>query len=319
MKDFLLLILKKTGSVNKLSFSTQSAFLILALLFIACLGLFTLNQIFKQEILKNTVHPYPEIRLSDYPSLQKSIPPEISAQGAFILDDESKVALFQKNENLRFSMASTTKIMTALVALENYKMDDVLTVNVGKVDGVTVGFTQGEKIRFEDMLYAMLLPSGNDAAVILAQNYPQGEKAFVAAMNKKAKDLHLVDTHFADSSGLLDDGDYTTVRDLARLASVALQNPVFAKVVSTRSKTISNLEGTKTYELHNLNRLLGENGVSGVKTGFTDEAGGVLVTAVSKQGKRLIVVVMKSQDRFSDTQKLLSFIRQNLEHQTIRP
>lgn len=290
-------------------------------LFIILVFLFLFNKDLQGQIASNKTwgNPFSSFSLSSYPALKKPITPKLSAEAAIVLDDESKVVLFSKNEKLRFSMASTVKIMTALVALDYYKMDDVLTVFDNNISGVRVGFQRGEKIRFEDLLYAMLLPSGNDAALTIAQNYPGGTEEFVKKMNEKAKELYLFDTHFSDPAGLQDDGDYTTVLDLGRLASTAMKSEKFSQIVSTKYKTITTADGSRSFELRNLNKLLGTNGVSGIKTGFTDEAGGVLATSSQQNGKKIIIVVMKSQDRFQDTEKLLSSIEGNLTFLSIHP
>lgn len=231
----------------------------------------------------------------------------IFAKAAVILDNDSQVVLFSKNPNLRFSMASTTKIMTTLVALDYFKLDDVLTIKTTAVEGVVVGFRKGERVRFEDLLYAMLLPSGNDAALAIAGNYTGGIAAFVEKMNKKAIMLHLANTHFADSTGLEDDGDYTTALDLARLSSLAMKHDIIAKIVGTKHKVITTIDGN-IYSLSNLNKLLDTYGVNGVKTGFTYDAQGVLATSKMEGGHRLIIVVMKSKDRFLDTIRLLELV-----------
>lgn len=277
----------------------------------------------KEESFKNMLATPPvSVRHpSTYPVLKSVIGENdslyISARGALVMDDNSKVVLVAKNENLRFSLASTTKIMTALVSLEQYKKDDVLTVftDAKEIEGQVVGFKKGEKYKFKDVLYGLLLPSGNDAAYVLAQNYPLGEKGFVEAMNEKARELNLVSTHFKDPAGLLDEQDYSTVLDLARLSSEALKNKVFSQVVSTQKAVITDILGFENFTLYNLNRLLGVSGINGVKTGFTDGAGGVLVTSVERADKRrLIIVVMKSEDRFLDTKTLLDFVSSNIEY-----
>lgn len=245
--------------------------------------------------------------------------PQLFAESALVIDNDSKIILFSKNKDTRFSMASTVKIMTALVALEHYTPDDILTVQSTVVPPAVVGYSFGEKVPFFDALYGMLLPSGNDAALAIAQNYPGGEKAFIARMNEKAKELHLEETHFSDSSGLDDFGDYTTVVDLAKLASIALQNPTFAQIVSTKNKTIVSTNNKKSYTLNNLNQLLGSYGVNGVKTGFTPDAGGILVTSSKNGGHTLISVVMKSEDRFADTEKLLSALDTQIDYVPIAP
>lgn len=250
--------------------------------------------------------------ITDYTYFNQQIAPPISAESAIILDRDSKVVLYSKNPTVRFSMASTTKVMTALVSLDYYKPDDVLTARRGPVEGVNVGLLPGDKITFKDALYAMLLPSGNDVAYLLADNYPGGLSAFVQKMNEKAKELGLVNTHYVDPAGLNDDGNYTTVTELAQLAAYATQNQTLATVVATKNKTVSTVGNTKTFMLSNLNKLLGHNGVIGMKTGHTEGAGDVLITEVVSQGHTYIIVVMRSQDRFVDTQVLLSYVINNV-------
>lgn len=251
--------------------------------------------------------PVKDISLSFYPHLASKLSPDITAQAAVAIDDGSKSVLYGKNENLRFSMASTVKIMTALVALDYFNENDELTVFTDNVEPIVVGFNVGEKIYLIDALYAMLLPSGNDAALMIAQNYPGGELAFIQKMNEKAKSFNLINTHFEDSIGF-DDNNYSTPLEMARLASMALKNKTFAQIVSTQKRTITNVEGSKTYRLANIDELLGKDGITGVKTGFTNEAGGVLITSREENGKRFIIVVMKSLDRFTDIEKILSQI-----------
>jgi serine-type D-Ala-D-Ala carboxypeptidase (penicillin-binding protein 5/6) len=276
--------------------------------------------IFEKKVLR---FPF-EVTSEQYPVFKSPINPDITAKAVVIMDNDSKVLLFSKNPNLSFSMASTTKIMTALVGMDYYKMKDILTTKTENVEGVNVGFKVGERLFFEDILYAMLLPSGNDAALVVAQNYNGGEKAFVAKMNEKAKEIFLKNTNFADSIGLEDSRDYTTPLDLARLASYALENKIFSTVVSTKSKEISDITGNNKYLLKNLNKLLGISGVNGVKTGYTNEAGQVLITSkveVDSNNKKhtTIIVVMDSQDRFLDTSKLLGLISGNINYLSIHP
>jgi serine-type D-Ala-D-Ala carboxypeptidase (penicillin-binding protein 5/6) len=257
--------------------------------------------------------------ITEYPILTTDEDLYISALAAVALDDDSKTLLFSKNVNLLFSMASTAKIMTALVAMQHFKMDDVLTIFSDNIEGVTLGFETGQKVQFEDLLYAMLLPSANDAAQAIADNYPGGEAGFVKQMNKVAKSLHLDNTHFADPIGLLDDRDYTTPLDLARLASFALKNKIFSKVVATKEKVITDVDKQISIPIYNLNRLLGVDGVNGVKTGYTDGAGQVLVTSREQNGRTIISVVMASGDRFLDTQNLLRLISDNITYLSIHP
>ena len=319
MKDFLF----KKGEKNIQIFFC----LVLGALFLLLLTTFIINNNLKAQLSQKQISliPFPLPTLPLYPKIRdvlgtKDKVLDLSAEAAVIMEDDSKVVLFAKNPNLRFSMASTTKIMTALVALDYYKPDDVSTIKTENVEGAILGLEKGEKMFFEDLLYALLLPSANDAALALAQNYKGGEVEFVKKMNLKAEEFNLENTHFEDPTGLLDDSNYTTVIDLARLSSEALKNKTFAKIVATKQKTITDVEGRKTYQFRNLNKLLGINGVSGIKTGFTDEAGGVLSTSkVEDGGHTLIIAIMKSEDRFADTEKLLEFVSGNIIYQSIHP
>jgi len=338
MKDFHLSIKKSLSNNFKpfFNFCKENLWIFpLAFLFLGFLNLTLLNKEVKESLqIKNFQDaPVTATFTSYYPVLNKvlgdkffvsredvSSSLDITAQGAIIMDDESKVILFSKNTNLRFSTASTAKIMTALVGMDYFKEKDILTVFQEKVEGSNVGFKEGEKVFFEDLLYGLLLPSGNDAAYAIAQNYNGGIDSFVIKMNEKAKELDLLNTHFSDPAGLLDDEDYTTVLDLARLSSVALRNENFRKVVGTKNKFITDTTGQQKYFLSNLNKLLNEEGVTGIKTGFTEGAGGVLTTSKNYEsdGKmhRLIIVVMKSEDRFLDTQKILDYLSSGIEYKS---
>jgi D-alanyl-D-alanine carboxypeptidase (penicillin-binding protein 5/6) len=284
-------------------------------------GLILISSIFKVWIEANKLSPVP-FRIAQeakMPIIKTEFIPVISATGAIIMDADSKVVLYSKNPELRSSTASTIKIMTALTALDYFKLSDILTVDKASNEGSVLGLIEGEKITFESLLYAMLLPSANDAALTIAQNYPGKETAFIKAMNDKAKILELYNSRYSDAAGLADQGDYTTPFDLARLASFAMQNSEIRKIVATKEKTISDVSSIHVYDLENLNKLLGEDGVNGVKTGYTEEAGQVLVTSKDEKGKTIIIVVMGSDDRFSDTQKLLDLVSNNLTYLSIHP
>jgi serine-type D-Ala-D-Ala carboxypeptidase (penicillin-binding protein 5/6) len=248
-----------------------------------------------------------------YPFVQAVQMPQLSAKAAIVTDADSQVVIFSKDPRSRFSMASTTKIMTALTAMEYFKKDAILTVQKGS-EGSQLGLVPGEQYYFHDLLYAMLLPSANDAAQTIADNYPSGSEGFIRRMNDKAAELHLADTHFSDPTGLDDDGDYTNVMDMARLASFAIKNKEFTAITSTKEKFISNIHSTREFDLHNLNKLLGVDGVYGIKTGTTEGAGEVLVTSTVQNGHTFIIVVMNSHQRFVDTQTLLDFIANNIQY-----
>lgn len=290
-------------------------FLIPLVLLFIFFSLQFVNSTISQTIEKNALIPDSTMaKINEYPFVQKVQMPTVSAKAAIIVDADSQVTLFSKNPNLRFPMASTTKIMTALTGFEYYQNDSILTVMRTGVEGSVLGLVPGERFYFKDMLYAMLLPSANDAAYVIADNYPGGVDAFVRRMNEKAVTLHLADTHFSDPSGLDDDGDYTSVVDMARLATHAIRNEEFRKITATKKKVIASVDYIKQYELVNLNKLLGIEGVTGIKTGTTEGAGEVLVTSTVQNGHTFIIVVMNSEQRFIDTQTLISFIKQNVQY-----
>ena len=321
MKDFLSLIkkikkLRKLISKKRILLYGSPLVLLLLLFLIVGIDISTQRYLQNNKVIEAPIE-LPDLSL--YPILKSPLNPEITAQAAIVMDGDSKAVLFAQKPHLRFSMASTTKIMTALIGLSYYKLDDVLKVMTPNVEGSVLGLTEGEQMTFENLLYGMLLPSGNDAALTIADNYPGGETEFVKKMNNKAIELRLYNTHFSDTNGLDDYGDYTTVLDLARLASKASENKEFSKIVSTKKIDITDVTGKNIYSIKNLNKLLGISGVDGIKTGFTDEAQGVLVTSTIKNGHKLIIVVMKSEDRFADTKTLLDLISGNFTYLSIHP
>lgn len=248
------------------------------------------------------------------PVFNKSIEDLRTFSKAFIIyDPEERLIIAGKNEKLRFTPASTVKIMTAVIVLEEYSQDRILYArNLDVVQGSKMKLYEGEGMTVENLLYGLMLPSGNDAAHVLSENYRGASVGFVTRMNERAKELNLVNTRFYDPAGYLDE-NYTTAYDLARLASYAIKMREFAKIVSTKNKQVFDISGTVLHELSNLNELLGQNGVNGIKTGFTEEAQGVLVTSIVMDGKTYIVVVLNSPDRFQDTSNLINNAIKNLK------
>jgi D-alanyl-D-alanine carboxypeptidase (penicillin-binding protein 5/6) len=206
------------------------------------------------------------------------------------------------------SPASTTKLLTALVALDTYSLDDVVTVKNLMSDGQVMGLVPNEQITVENLLYGMLIYSGNDAGYALADYYPGGLDKFVEAMNIKAQKLHLTMSHFTNPVGFDDAAHKTTAEDLAMLATYALTNKTIAKMVAIPEITVSDVTHTYFHKLSNVNELLGKiPGVAGIKTGWTEEAGQNLITLIERNGRRVIIVVLHSTDRFGDTIKLINW------------
>lgn len=231
-----------------------------------------------------------------------SLAPNIQAKAAYLIDVDTALPLYAKNEKEKLPIASTTKIATALVVLENYgdRLKDVVTITpqMINVEETTIKLRAGEKITVENLLNGLLINSGNDTAFALSQ-YFGGTKNFVAEMNNKVWQIGLAETQYFDPAGLNDDGR-STARDLAVLGAYALRNSKFAEIVKTPEKDIASVDGHLVHDLTNSNRLVRPEETLylpyaiGVKTGFTYEAGHVLVSAAEKDGHRIIAVVLNT-------------------------
>ncbi len=234
--------------------------------------------------------------------------PALSARAAALFEPQTGRFIYTKNENERLPIASTTKIMTALVALENLDLDEQIEVDsraIG-IDGSSVYLKEGEILSAEDLIYALMLRSANDAAEALAYRIAGGIEAFSQMMNDRAAEMGLTDTCFKNPHGLDADGHYTTAHDLAIISAQALKNDKFLEISSTYKKNISsNLESRL---LVNHNKLLRSyDGCIGVKTGYTKKSGRSLVGAAEKDGLRLISVTIDAPNDWSDHKKLLDY------------
>jgi len=219
------------------------------------------------------------------------------------------VVLYEKNPDLPLFPASTTKIVTALVAMDYYNDQEVLNTGNVSVPGQKMDLMLNEKMTVNDLLYGLLIHSANDAAEVLAQNYPGGREEFIRKMNLKAQEYYAGMTDFRNPSGLDEEGQVTSARDLARIATRAMQNPEFASIVATKEYVAKSDDGKIVHYLSNRNELLGKvNGVLGVKTGWTEGARENLVTYVERDGKHVILALLGSQDRFGETEELVEWI-----------
>lgn len=257
----------------------------------------------------------PEKQMPSLPVLSEtSAFPVISAQASVAVDLASGIILYEKNPDNPLLPASTTKIITALVALDSYPLQRVVKVGKVGVEGQKMGLVSGEEITVEDLLWGLLVYSANDAAEALAENYPGGRDAFIGAMNEKARELSLEHSVFSNPTGLDGNGHTTTARDLIRVSEIAMTNPVFADMVSTKERVVRSADGRVVHNLRNINALLGKvDGVMGVKTGWTQNARENLVTYVERDGRKVMIALLGSQDRFGETQELIEWIFANYE------
>ena len=248
--------------------------------------------------------------------------PTINSRAAIIYDRISGSILYGKKENEKRKMASTTKIMTAIIVLENAKLDDIVTVSskAAGTGGSRLGLHTNDKISVRDLLYGLMLCSGNDAAVALAEHVGSNLSGFADLMNKKCDSLGLTSTHFVTPHGLDNEEHYTTAYELAIITNYALKNQTFCNYVGTKNYTVS-ING-KQKNLSNTNELLGNlNGVYGVKTGFTNGANRCLVTSVKRGNMDLICIVLGAdtkKDRTKDSVQLIEYAYKNFEMINIR-
>lgn len=227
----------------------------------------------------------------------------ISARSAVVLDAASGRVLFEHNARTKRGMASTTKIMTALCAIEHGDLEKTVIISntASGVEGSSMYLAAGEKLKLSDLVYGLMLVSGNDAATAIAENVSGSTEKFAELMNKKAMEIGAFDTSFTNPHGLSDDNHYTTAYDLAKITAYAMKNPMFCEVVSTKSKKLPQNEGGYPRLLVNHNKFLNMyEGCIGVKTGFTKATGRCLVTSVEKNGLRLVCVTLNDPDDWSD-------------------
>lgn len=242
----------------------------------------------------------------------------INSRSCIVFDRNSQMILYGKNEQKQVKMASTTKIMTAIIVIENVNLEETIEVSkkAANTGGSRLGLKTGDKIKISDLLYGLMLVSGNDAAVALAEHVGGNIKGFANLMNEKAKELDLKNTHYESPHGLDSDGHYTTAYELAKLTDYALKNKIFSKIVGTKNYTITINGYSKS--LSNTNELLGNlDGVYGVKTGFTNGANRCLVTSCKRDNMDIICVVLGADTkkfRTQDSIKLIEFAFNNFTY-----
>jgi D-alanyl-D-alanine carboxypeptidase len=250
--------------------------------------------------------------------------PGVTAESWILYDVDSGVVIASKDAEVERPMASVTKIMTSLVVMDNAELDELvrITDSAAATGEAEIGIVQGERWTVGDLLAAVMVRSGNDAAVALAEHVGGSVEGFAEMMNAKAVELGLEHSAFANPHGLDADGHYTTAADLVVMAEAALADPYLARLARTSRITFRPDPSGVSRVANSTNRLLGVYpGIAGVKTGFTNDAGRVLVSALERDGRTLIAVVMKSDDHFEDSRRLLDYGYEfvNLEARFLAP
>jgi D-alanyl-D-alanine carboxypeptidase (penicillin-binding protein 5/6) len=245
-------------------------------------------------------------------SMNAAAAPAVTGEAAVLMDFTNGQILFEKNPDQRMYPASTTKILTAIIALESGRINDMVTIplEASIVEGSAIGLQEGEQISLGDLIYALMLNSGNDSAIAIACHLGGSVDGFAQVMNKKAAQIGAVNTHFNNPNGLPDPSHYSTVRDMALITRYAMSNSEFRDIVATKVMTIKRNDPEAQTYLGNHNKMLWNyDGAIGVKTGYTDDAGQCLVTAAVRDDRELIAVVMKSEGTniWSDSTALLDY------------
>lgn len=233
---------------------------------------------------------------------------EVSAKSAVVIESTSKSIVYEKNAEARLPMASTTKIMTGLIAVESGRLNDTVTVDERMIgaEGSSIYLKVGEKLLLKDLVYALMLASANDAAEAIAVFLCGSIEAFAEKMNERAREISLSDTSFANPHGLDSPDHYTTAKDLAILTVYALENEIFKEIVSTYRYQISKNEISPARYLVNHNKMLcSYDGAIGVKTGFTKKSGRCLVSAAEKDGVMIVCVTLSAPDDWNDHKRML--------------
>lgn len=245
--------------------------------------------------------------------------PRLSTPYYVLLDATSNQILTSQNRDTRIYPASTTKLATALTALNIYPLDEVITIPLSYSEGKVMGLKPGEKVTVKTLVAALLIYSANDAAYNLAYHHPQSAAGFIDQMNLLIQKYDLKNTHFTNFDGLHDPNHYSTVYDLAQLGRLAIQNNTLRSLVRLPQIDLTDIYGQNQYHLVSTNELLGQTPeVEGLKTGWTPESQGSFIGLFNLNGHYLISVVAQSQDRFADTKLLLDWAKNNLTWRTYR-
>lgn len=244
---------------------------------------------------------------------------DVSAVAACLMNPDTGEVLFEKNAYEKMPMASTTKIMTAILALEKTNPDDIVTVskNAQGAEGSSIYIKAGDKIRMEDLLYGLMLESGNDAAIAVAEYVSGNTEQFAEEMTALAKKIGAKNTQFKNPNGLDAEGHYTTAYDLAKISAYAMKNPDFQRIVSEKTKNVT-VNTSETLYFRNHNKLLKMyDGANGIKTGYTKKCGRCLVSAAERGGRELIAVTLNAPDDWNDHIALLDFGFENCSEKLI--
>jgi len=252
--------------------------------------------------------------------LKLAVKPQLSTQNYILLDALTNTVVLSQNQDEKIYPASTTKLITALTALNIYPLDEEVTINQEYTEGKVMELKLGEKITIKSLVTALLVYSANDAAFTLANHHQRGVTGFVEEMNLITKKYGLKNTNFTNYDGIHDENHFSTVYDLSQIARLAIKNNVVLETVKEKNITVEDVNKTIKHELTSTNELLGVvPEIEGLKTGWTPEATGSFIGLINLNGHYLISVVAKSEDRFTDTKKIIDWAKSNIFWQSYEP
>lgn len=295
MKDTLIKYIKRHGS----SFAVIATAICLSALTYAPEAAYTVKEVIGIETSGEAGH---------------ASPPEISAENAILIDADTGRVLYEKNADEKAYPASTTKIMTSLIAIEKLEelkspldQEVLIPSDAAGIEGSSIYLEAGEKVRIIDLIYGAMLRSGNDAATALAIIIGGSEEEFVRLMNERASEMGLEDTNFTNPTGLFDENHYTTARDLATISKISIKNGTFREVSASKEYKAER-DADKYNYFYNKNKTVHQyDGGNGIKIGYTEKSGRTLVASAEREGKTLICVVLEAPCWFDDAYALLDY------------
>jgi D-alanyl-D-alanine carboxypeptidase (penicillin-binding protein 5/6) len=254
-----------------------------------------------------------DFQFPDTPIIKLTQSPILNTDNYILVDVDTNKILLSKNKDQKIYPASTTKLATALTALNLYPLDEIITVDQTYEEGKVMELQLGEKITVKSLVQALLVYSANDSAYTLARHYQGGISSFVPQMNLLLSKYNLINTHFVNVDGIHNDNHYSTVYDLSQLGRLAIKNQTVTNVVKNKTLTVTDVTGKIKHEITSTNELLGiVPEIIGLKTGWTPEAKGCFIGLININGHEVISVVADSDDRFQDTKTLIDWLKQNV-------
>jgi D-alanyl-D-alanine carboxypeptidase len=285
-----------------------------------CLSFYSRHLILSGRLAKS-IDPNPVSLIHpDVPVIKMAPSPKLSTESYILIDNDTNTIILAKNSDQKIYPASTTKLATALTALNIYSLDETITIQDLYTKGQNINLLSGETLTVRSLITALLVYSANDAAYNLANHYPDGVSGFVNQMNLLVQKYNLKNTHFVNFDGIHNSEHYSTVYDLSELGRIAMKNQIIRDTVKNKSTIITDITGKIIHNLNSTDQMLGKvPEIEGLKTGWTPEAGGCFVGLINLHGHYLISVVAQSADRFADTAYLVDWAKENLSYQPYQP